>query len=305
MEIFTTNETIGNKMNIIVLGDSHVGKTTLLQNYTNLKLNNDTLGNPQKTIGLNIHVKKILHEQSLVITNFYDFSGDPEYKQDLDIFLKLLLTSNDEFIGEFPIHAIFLIFDINLKRTLESLKSWLIWLQKKLVEIGESQGKSSKVICENIRKKIKKIPVFLFGNKIDKLTKQVGLLKMSELDQREKKVNKDFDRIIGKITDFLRRKFAFVDFDNLVFLSKNMDKETNDCIDEIIFAAFDFYCPEAGLYSKIDIEAYTLDRFIGWDNLESYGGGFGFLNFLSNIFNNGRSNNFKDRDNVALPLYSN
>lgn len=296
MEIFTTNEKIGNEMNFIVLGDSHVGKTTLLQQYCNCKIANDALGNPPKTIGMNIHVKKILHDQSLLITKFYDFSGDPEYTQDLDIFLKLILNSKEDYLGGSPIHGIFLVFDVNLKRTLESLKKWLYWIQENLIKIGESQGKFSKVVCQDIRKKIKKIPVFVLGNKIDKLTQKVGL-RMKELNQRNE-VSSNFNKIIQRVTDFLRRKFAFVDFDNLLFLSRNMDNESTEALNELIFAAFDHFCPEAGVYSKIDVEAYTLDRFVGWDNGRSGNlSNFGFLGFFSKIF--------KKEDSVALPLYSN
>lgn len=294
MEIFSSNETIGNKMNFIVLGDSQVGKTALLSNYCDCKIGNDTLGNPPKTIGMTVHVKKILHEQSLIIAKFLDFSGDNEYKQDLDIFLKLIMTSKEDSLGDFPIHGVFLFFDVNLKRTLESLRGWLTWLQENLVKIGESQGKASKVICEEVRKKIKKIPVFIIGNKIDKLTSKVGL-RMSELHMRNE-VSGEFNKIIQRVTDFLRRKFAFVDFDNLLFLSKNVDSDSVDAINELIFASFGYFCPEGGVYSNIEIESYTLDRCIGWNTSIKSNLKNGFFSLLCKIF--------KKEDTVALPLYS-
>lgn len=296
MDIFSnTSETIGNKMNFILLGDTNVGKTTLFSNYTNLKIGTDSLGNPPKTIGLTVHVKKILYEQNLIIAKFFDFSGDPEYKDDLDVFLKLILASEEANLGEMPLHGVFLVFDVNLKRTLESLKSWLIWLQKNLVLIGESQGKSSKEICEGIREKIKNIPVFIIGNKIDKLTKKSGL-KMNELNQRNQ-VSGNFNKIIQRVTDFLRKKFTLIDFDNVLFLSKDLDSEGIEAINELVVASFAFFCPEIGINSKIEVEAFTLDRCIGWDYGRNQGNlKNGFFSFVKKFFN-------KEEEGETLSLY--
>jgi hypothetical protein len=71
---------------------------------------------PQNTTrSVNIHLTQLLNESPhhpILTPQFYDLTGNPNDKDDLIVFLKLLLeTSVKDFVGTFPIHGIILVFD--------------------------------------------------------------------------------------------------------------------------------------------------------------------------------------------------
>jgi hypothetical protein len=52
------------------------------------------------------------------------------------------------------------------------------------------------------------------------------------------------EKVVNRTTHFLRRKFAFVDFENLLFLSKFSDRDAFRGIDHWIYS---IYYDRAGL----------------------------------------------------------
>lgn len=209
---------------------------------------------------MNFHLKKIYHQQNIVLAHFYDFCGDRETRPDLDIFLKLLLSkAEDEFLGDFPIHGIFLVFDVNLKRTLEDLNGWLLWFYKSCLALGNSQGTSSETLIEGIQDKLKNIPVFLIGNKIDKITSEASLT-MKDISLRQAK-QENIDKVVLHIMNYLRKKFALLDFENLLMTGKKSTDRSFKHIDELIISVFERDTGMIGS-SGIELGSYTLERCI-------------------------------------------
>lgn len=243
---------------------------------------------------MNIHVKKLRFQQNVVLSSFYDFCGDQENQEDLDIFLKLLLTQNsDDYIGKFPIHGVFLVFDVNLKRTLESLPQWLSWFHRTCVKIGDSQGSASEKLIPNIRDSLSQIPVFFLGNKIDKLTKEASL-SMKDISQRQDKQEK-VDKVIQHIINYIRKKFTLVDFENLLMLGKKSTSSSFDYMDSLIISVFE---KETGMMSDgIELGSFTMERCLS-TNTNMFGADLnkGIANFFSKFFNRGETE--------PLPLYS-
>jgi hypothetical protein len=72
-------------------------------------------------------------------------------------------------------------------------------------------------------------PVFIVGNKVDLV--QGETVKMKDILNGKTNFNQNMERVINRTTHYLRRKFAFVDFENLLFLSKFSDREAFRGID--------------------------------------------------------------------------
>ena len=114
---------------LIIIGDSTVGKSSILSIY-----NNNT--NPLKqisTIGIDYIIKDEKINDKLVKVKIWDTSGQERFKSLADNVLK---TS----------HGVILVFDLNNKETYDNLKTWIQFITIK--------------ISENI-------PLLLIGNKSD------------------------------------------------------------------------------------------------------------------------------------------
>ena len=296
MSMSMVNKNVGNTLNFVVLGETQSGKTSLLNHYCYSELNPTGQSKIEKTLGMTLHTKKIIDLNSIVIANFYDFCGRSDSREDLDIFLKLLLTSSDDADSQFPIHGVLLVFDVSNKRSLESLPDWLIWFQRTLITIGESQGKASKIVCERVRDLVKNIPVFVIGNKLDKISQKMSLT-LEEISSRAEN-NAKFQKAVENATNFLRRNFALVDFDNLLFLSKEADPEALRALDDVVMSVFerDFAGAGSTAASKLELGAYTIERCLGWRVSKKARFNNGLLNFVYGLF--------KRDETVVLPLYA-
>lgn len=76
-------------LNVIVLGDTLVGKSSLLEYYCSPT--NDQDENIQRTIGLDIHVKRLVRSNRTYTVNFFDFGGDLEHQIGQTAFIKAIL----------------------------------------------------------------------------------------------------------------------------------------------------------------------------------------------------------------------
>jgi GTPase SAR1 family protein len=170
------------KLNFLVLGDSQIGKSTLFASYIhninqqNSKNENDTNSQnnilksfitPTPTQSINIHLSMLpspTPHHPILLPHFYDLTGSPSDKDDLKVFIKLILDSKDtDILGSFPIHGVFLIFDCGRKTSLESLQDWLKWCDKSVRDLIESDNQNTKFGIEDWGK----TPVFIIGNKVD------------------------------------------------------------------------------------------------------------------------------------------
>jgi len=283
----------GNSMNFIILGDSNVGKTQLMNKYCSCAIGIDAIGNPSRTIGMNLHIKKMNYNQAILLSHFYDLSGDTTSREDLDIFLRLLLTKEkSEYLGQFPIHGIFLVFDVNLKLTLEDLPSWLRWFYHSCIKIGSGNGDPSAALFKDIRERIKNLPVFLIGTKMDKITKEASLT-ISEINNRHQKQEK-VDKIIQHILSYLRKKLILFDFENLILMGKHVTETSFTNIDQLIYSVYE---RESGfIVNGIELGSYTLERCV---NLQSENDNYlnrGIFGFFSKLL--------RKEEVQPLPLYS-
>jgi hypothetical protein len=72
-------------------------------------------------------------------------------------------------------------------------------------------------------------PIFIVGNKVDLV--QSKPVKMRDIIEGKGGMSENLERLTSMTTNFLRKKFAFMDFENLIFLSRQSDSETLGEID--------------------------------------------------------------------------
>lgn len=125
-----TKDNIDYKCNIITIGDSTVGKTSLLFQYMDQK-------NPLKqvaTVGIDYFTKDEIVNDKLIRLKIWDTAGQERYRSITDNFFK-------------NANGIVLVFDVNSRDTFDNLKIWI-------------QSINLKVPSKNIKK-------ILIGNKTD------------------------------------------------------------------------------------------------------------------------------------------
>ncbi len=183
------------KINIITLGNSSVGKTSLIQRYVDQKFT-DTLA----TIGFDTKQKtKILSNGEKLKVFFYDTSGQEKYNS-----LSFNYIKNS--------HGVLLMYDISKKESFLKIEDWL------------------KSIFEH---KNKDFPVLLLGNKCDleeerEVTKEEGnqLAKEHNLNfyETSNKDNINIDKAISELVEMIYKSLGkeFIGFEtDQVKLSKN------------------------------------------------------------------------------------
>ena len=192
------------KINIITLGNSSVGKTSLIQRYVDQKFT-DTLA----TIGFDTKQKtKILSNGEKLKVFFYDTSGQEKYNS-----LSFNYIKNS--------HGVLLMYDISKKESFLKIEDWL------------------KSIFEH---KNKDFPVLLLGNKCDleeerEVTKEEGnqLAKEHNLNfyETSNKDNINIDKAISELVEMIYKSLGkeFIGFEtDQVKLSKNEDiKKRKKC----------------------------------------------------------------------------
>lgn len=121
---------VSEKLNIFMLGDSRVGKTSFLTKYVNNSFKEDNLS----TIGIDFVVKKIELEGGKKITlKFYDTAGQENYRA---LSFNLLKSAD----------GLFLMYDITNIKTFDEINTWI----KSIRNVKEDN-----------------FPIVLIGNKCD------------------------------------------------------------------------------------------------------------------------------------------
>ena len=159
---------------------------------------------------------------------------------------------------------------------------WLQWCDKSVRDILEISSVPQRLSDWG------ETPIFIIGNKLDLI--QSNPVKMKDLLEGKTGSNENLQKLTAMTTNFLRKKFAFMDFENLLLLSRLSDIET---FEEINSWIKEVYSKSAGLSSdskSIELQNYTLNRCVGWnnasmgDNLRS-----DFVGFLTRLFKKGRA----------------
>jgi len=97
---------------LLFLGDTSVGKTSLLIRYIDKKYDEDSL----PTLGVDLRYKYVTLENKKIRVDIWDTAGQERFKN---------ITKN-YFRGA---HGIILVFDITNKVTFDVLKTWFITAQ--------------------------------------------------------------------------------------------------------------------------------------------------------------------------------
>ena len=119
------------KIQIIIIGESQVGKTSILYQYTQNKFSTQYLA----TVGVEYFVKEELINNKHIRVKIWDTAGQEQYKSITKSFYK-----NSD--------GIVIVYDVHDKKSFEKVQDWV----QSLNEYTDSS---------------KTIPVILVGNKID------------------------------------------------------------------------------------------------------------------------------------------
>lgn len=141
------------KVRIIVVGDSGVGKTSL----THLICHNEAITNPSWTVGCSVEVK--LHEykeglpqQKTYFLELWDIGGSSSHRNTRSIFYN-------------PVHGIILVHDLTNRKSELNLQKWL-----QEVLNCEADGKNVKTFDDFDSEQFvgsTQIPILVVGTKLD------------------------------------------------------------------------------------------------------------------------------------------
>jgi small GTP-binding protein len=137
---------------ICIVGDSEVGKTTILNQYLKRRF----VPGAQRTIGSNFFVKyvKIPEVKSMVTLQFWDLAGQPRFKWVRYAFYK-------------GAKGIVYAFDLTRKETLDHILTWK----------------------EEVESKIGIVPNILVGNKLDLITSENRTINLDEVNHVKQQVS--------------------------------------------------------------------------------------------------------------------
>lgn len=141
------------KVRVLVLGDSGVGKTSL----THLISQNETIINPSWTVGCSVEVK--LHEfkeglpqQKTYFIELWDIGGSSSHRNTRSIFY-------------YPVHGIILVHDLTNRKSEQNLQKWLAEVLN-----CEADGKNTKAFDDFDSEQFfgsTQIPILIVGTKQD------------------------------------------------------------------------------------------------------------------------------------------
>lgn len=141
------------KVRIIVVGDSGVGKTSLIH----LVCQNEPIIRPSWTVGCSVDVK--LHEykeglpqQKTFFVELWDIGGSSRYRNTRSIFYN-------------PVHGIILVHDLTNRKSQQNLQKWLFEVLN-----HESSGKLTKHFDEVDTEQFfgsNQVPILVVGTKLD------------------------------------------------------------------------------------------------------------------------------------------
>ncbi|XP_055536486.1 rab-like protein 3 isoform X2 [Wyeomyia smithii] len=144
------------KVRVLVVGDSGVGKTSL----THLIANNEPLTSPGWTVGCALEVK--LHEykegtpsQNTFFIELWDVGGSISHKNTRGVFFN-------------PTHGIILVHDLTNKKSHENLQRWLIEILNKDGKDAMKSGDTIEIDPEQFLGSTQ-IPILVIGTKLDLL----------------------------------------------------------------------------------------------------------------------------------------
>jgi GTPase SAR1 family protein len=274
-------------LNIVVLGDAQVGKTTLLEEYCRSRLKGEPV---EKTIGYTLHCKKVAAANRVVTGVFHDFSGESDYLESMQLFLKIQILHGAENGPYFPFDAVFVVFDCQAKHSLRSINSWLEWFQSRAKSSYYQLEKKTQEKLPEFCTKLDQLPVVILGNKIDLFETMPAICTerfMSTVSDPQTLKMLEF------VSNGLRSQLTLEDQDNLVFTSSELIQYTEEILNPIISS---LYTRTMDGRERVELGTckYTLSRCL------LYSGSREFFSSPSGLYNYIRS--FFTKSDIALPL---
>ena len=120
------------KCQLLIIGDSTVGKTSILSKYSSKTFNENYLA----TVGLDFFTKDEVIDNKIIRIKIWDTAGQERYKSLTRCFFQ-------------KAQGVMIVYDVTNEKSYNNLKFWIDSLQSNLYE------------------DIDKVPIILIGNKID------------------------------------------------------------------------------------------------------------------------------------------
>ncbi|BES93816.1 Miro-like protein [Nesidiocoris tenuis] len=145
------------KVKVLVLGDSGVGKTSL----THLIAHNEPISNPSWTVGCSVEVK--LHEfregtptQKTYFVELWDIGGSSNHRSTRNVFYN-------------PFHGIIFVHDLTNRKSQQNLKQWL-------AEVMSKEGGKGKMVYDDFDSEVfagsVMLPIIVIGTKLDQASEK-------------------------------------------------------------------------------------------------------------------------------------
>ena len=120
------------KCQLLIIGDSTVGKTSILTKYSSKTFNENYLA----TVGLDFFTKDEVIDNKIIRVKIWDTAGQERYKSLTRCFFQ-------------KAQGVMIVYDVNSEKSYNNLKFWIESLKSNLYEDFD------------------KVPIILIGNKID------------------------------------------------------------------------------------------------------------------------------------------
>ena len=165
---------IYNKFKILLLGESHVGKTEFISRFIDDKLRSENLLIP---IGINFKVKKINFKGKKIKLNIWDTDGQERIRNITQAFYK-------------GAHALIFMYDVTDQNSFKNLSNWIKQVEahgeKNLVKVlvGNNCDKLDRVVTEEEGKQLAEdfsIGFFETSPKTDKNVSEVFYYLIDEI----------------------------------------------------------------------------------------------------------------------------
>jgi GTPase SAR1 family protein len=220
------------ELSLVVLGDSQIGKSTLLEEYCGLRDADTTI---ESTHGVDIHCKKLKIGSRVVTVVFYDFGGDVAQRLGQEFFIKHIIGRRTLSTDHFPFSSIIAVFDCTTKNSLYQIKGWLQWFYLGVLEAYRKLLNGSNM--RPFEQALSEVPVVVLGNKIDLMAAEPFLFfEMANLPKEQRENLQSFTTSVARR---LRNHLCMTDGENLAFVSSECNPfKLSEVFDRILTAVY-------------------------------------------------------------------
>ena len=169
------------EFNIITLGNSGVGKTSIIKRFVHDEFNPDQLS----TLGISHSFRDLKIKDKRIKLNLIDTNGQEKYRS-----LSLSYFKNAD--------VVLFVFDLNLEESFESIQYWLDLFN----ENNDGKNLKLKYLIGNkndLEQRVKQ-------NLIDESVKRNGLLYMSTSAKTKSQIDEMFEYIAGELYEYAEKK---------------------------------------------------------------------------------------------------